>query len=112
MPGEVSAAESMPEVLALDELDFDALVDLDLNLPATGVESSPEVAFDSDSTMLLRDPAKAGPADSGLLALDLEASEAQSMFEPFDPEATQPLPPNYAWNHQLPPTQGSTTIER
>ncbi|MBP6223814.1 MAG: Hpt domain-containing protein [Rhizobacter sp.] len=92
MPGEVPAAESMPEVLALDELDFDALVDLDLNLPATGVESSPEVAFDSDSTMLLRDPAKAGPADSGLLALDLEASEAQSMFEPFDPEATQPLP--------------------
>ena len=97
MPDDVLLVEPAPATphQASDELAFDAdaFVDLDLNLPATtGSLPSADSAFDPESTLPLRDLGSAVPAAGGLPSLDLDASRAQAMFEPFDPEATQPLP--------------------
>ena len=83
------APPQSPDDLAFDA---DAFVDLDLNLPAIAAGTSPANPFDAEATLPLRDLGSDGSVESGLLSLDLDASEAQSMFEPFDPEATQPLP--------------------
>ncbi|MBX9794476.1 MAG: Hpt domain-containing protein, partial [Burkholderiaceae bacterium] len=92
MPDDVLLVEPAPP--AHDELAFDAdaFVDLDLNLHAAEALSPADSPFDANATLPLRDLGATGSVDSSLLSLDLDASQAQAMFEPFDPEATQPLP--------------------
>jgi chemosensory pili system protein ChpA (sensor histidine kinase/response regulator) len=90
-----------------DALDFhaDARVDLDLNMPA--VEASPAWDHASDLQAGASDAsARAEPspqgADTGFVMLDLESGVADAMFEPFDPQATQPLPHPAADPSRLP----------
>ncbi|MDL2339066.1 MAG: Hpt domain-containing protein, partial [Pseudomonadota bacterium] len=96
MPDDARAIESAPlaEPEVFDELAFDAdaFVDLDLNMFAAEPRPSAGSSFEPEATLDLLDLGSVGSADDGLLSLDLESSHAQSMFEPFDPEATQPLP--------------------
>ena len=66
-----------------DAPDFhsDALVDLDLNMPVLEVPRDPGSAESSHQS-----------ANTGFAMLNLESGVADAMFEPFDPQATQPLP--------------------
>ncbi|OYT98310.1 MAG: hybrid sensor histidine kinase/response regulator [Burkholderiales bacterium PBB1] len=88
-----------PEVGAspADALDFhaDARVDLDLTMPSV----APLPAWDSASDLQTGASDVAARAeqspqggDTGFVMLDLESGVADAMFEPFDPQATQPLP--------------------
>ncbi|MFM9917360.1 MAG: Hpt domain-containing protein [Rhizobacter sp.] len=114
MPDDVQPVEPFPSVQAqtLDELDFDAFVDLDLDLHATEGHAMADSPFDADASLPLRELTTPGSADSRMLSLDLHASEAQSMFEPFDPEATQPLPHDALISHgEFPEVSASPSFE-
>lgn len=66
-----------------DALTFhtDALVDLDLDMPSVDAPSDPaQVELPTQG------------ANTGFVMLNLESGVADAMFEPFDPQATQPLP--------------------
>lgn len=96
LPTDLDIASAL-NPLADDTLAFhaDAMVDLDLDVPAT------EAPLQWDGAIGLDDEsAAAGPpgerlqpdAATGFVMLDLESGDANAMFEPFDPQATMPLP--------------------
>ena len=78
-------------------LDFhaDARVDLDLNGPVVEApaawDSSSNGQADGSGDSALGEPLHQG-ANTGFVMLNLESGVADAMFEPFDPQATQPLP--------------------
>ncbi len=73
----------------------DARVDLDLNVSAAEAPPAWGGATDLDADAAYAsargEPLHQG-ANTGFVMLDLESGDANAMFEPFDPQATLPLP--------------------
>ena len=98
-----------------DALDFhaDARVDLDLNVsaveapPAWDPASDLQTGVPNEPTQV---PGSPHGADTGFVMLNLESGVADAMFEPFDPQATLPLPHPSA-DPSLPPDEPSAGNE-
>jgi chemosensory pili system protein ChpA (sensor histidine kinase/response regulator) len=96
LPTDLDIASAL-NPLADDTLAFhaDAMVDLDLNVPATEAPLQWGGAIGLDDESAATGPPGERPqpdAANGFLMLDIDSGEANAMFEPFDPQATMPLP--------------------
>lgn len=87
------APEDMTFQAAADaDTDADARVDLDLGVSAADAPALEGLADVADAPAA-DDSASPARIDTGFVMLDLDLHDAQAMFEPFDPQATMPLPP-------------------
>ena len=97
--------------------DADSLVDLDLNVSAAEAPLAwgDVTAIDADAASASARGERSHPeSDTGFVMLDLESGDAHAMFEPFDPQATLPMPhvpmdPS-SWPDGLPHSLAATDV--